>query len=218
MNLAEKYRPTSLDQVVGQEKAVARVELTRKRGKRCYWISGATGTGKTTIARILAHEHCGKEGTTELDSAGELNADELDAIDRALNARFVWGEKECRAWIINEAHYLKPGAIAKLLGILERVERDPEARIMVIFTTTKDGEEDLFGAHADARPLTDRCVQVKLTNQGLAPVFAELVRTIAQKEGLDGRPIDEYVKLAQKCKNSCRAMLKAVDDGCMIGP
>ena len=87
---------------------------------------------------------------------------------------------------------------------------------MVIFTTTNDGQEDLFGASIDAAPLLHRCAQVKLTNQGLAPVFAELVRSIAVAEGLDGRPVSEYVKLAQKCRNSCRAMLDAVNSGAMM--
>lgn len=216
MNLAEKYRPKSLDGVVGQDKAIQAVKLAVSRGRRCFWIAGPTGSGKTTIAKIIAHEHCGREGTTELDQAGELNAEQLDRIDAALNARYVWGERERRAWIINESHYLKPNAIAKLLGILERVEADPESRVMVIFTTTNDGQEDLFGASIDAAPLLHRCAQVKLTNQGLAPVFAELVRSIAVAEGMDGRPVSEYVKLAQKCRNSCRAMLDAVNSGAMM--
>ena len=217
MNLAEKYRPAMLADVVGQDKAVARVELARKLGKRCYWIAGPTGSGKTTIARIIAHEHCGgTEGVTELDSAGEVNAEQLERIDAALSVRFVWGGMERRAWIINEAHYLKTAAVAKLLGILERIERDADGRVLVIFTTTNDGEDKLFGDSIDAGPLLDRCARIKLTNQGLAQVFAERVRSIAQAEGLDGRTVAEYVKLAQRCRNSCRAMLAEVEAGAMM--
>ena len=53
--LAERYRPTGLDDVVGQERAVAQVRrvLERGWGGRAWWITGTSGTAKTTLARII---------------------------------------------------------------------------------------------------------------------------------------------------------------------
>jgi DNA polymerase III gamma/tau subunit len=57
--LAERYRPATWDEVVGQEKVVARLRALSARGGlagRAYWLSGQSGTGKTTIARLIAQE------------------------------------------------------------------------------------------------------------------------------------------------------------------
>ena len=58
MQLHEQYRPRSWSEVVGQDKAIAKVKLLAKRGLagRAYWITGQSGTGKTTIARLIAAE------------------------------------------------------------------------------------------------------------------------------------------------------------------
>jgi len=58
VQLHEQHRPRNWSDVVGQDKVVARIEGLRKRGLagRAYWISGQSGTGKTTIARLIATE------------------------------------------------------------------------------------------------------------------------------------------------------------------
>lgn len=218
MRLAEKYRPKGFDEVVGQDKAVAQLRRLVERGEVCYWLSGPSGSGKTTLARIVAHTHCGPEGVTELDCADEVNTEQLERIDSALAFRPLWGGSEKRAWIINEAHGLRGAAIRRLLGILERVARDPESRVLVIFTTTREGEESIFGDQIDAGPLLSRCASVKLTNQGLAKAGAALVQRIAQTEGLDGQPIEAYIKLMQRpdVKNNIRAALSLVESGVMV--
>ena len=52
MNLYEKYRPQTFEEVLGQDKAVAKIRriIDRGWGGQAFWISGASGTGKTTLA------------------------------------------------------------------------------------------------------------------------------------------------------------------------
>lgn len=162
-----------------------------------------------TLARILAGAVADPMFIREYDSADQLTAAELDDIERA-SRLCAWG-KGGRAFIVNEAHGLRQGAIRRLLGMLESIP----AHVVWLFTTTWDGQESMFDG-IDANPLLSRCQRVNLTNQGLAKAFAERVRGIAQAEGLDGKPIEAYLKLAQKCGNNARAMLCAVEDGAMI--
>lgn len=204
--LAEKYRPTTLDDVVGQDKAVAQLRKIRGYAGRAFWISGPSGTGKTTLARIIAGTVADPSMTVEL-AARDLTAERTREIINTLGL-YGWG-RGGRAVIVNEAHGLSGPMIERFLDALEAI---PDHAVW-IFTTTKDGEDGLFEDHADAGPLLSRCVKVKTTNQGFAEAFAARAHVIAQAEGLDGVPISEYVKLARKCKNNARAILQAIDAG-----
>ena len=70
MQLHEQYRPRCWSEVVGQDKVLAKIERLRKRGLagRAYFLSGASATGKTTIARLIAAEIADDFATEELDA------------------------------------------------------------------------------------------------------------------------------------------------------
>jgi len=210
--LHEQYRPASWGDVVGQGKALAKIDALRARGLsgRAFWISGPSGSGKTTIAKLLAGEVADASMTYEVD-ASELTPAACREIEHEL-ALYGWG-KGGRAVIVNEAHGLRRDTIRQLLVMLERLP----GHAMIIFTTTWAGEELLFDGSEDAHPLLSRCIEVRLTNQGLAQPFAERAAMIADREGLNGRPMADYVKLARDCRNNLRAMLQRIEAGDMKG-
>jgi replication-associated recombination protein RarA len=209
MLLYEKYRPQTFDEVLGQPKAVQTLErLTAKGwGGQAFWISGSSGTGKTTIARIIAGMGADEFCIEEFDSADQLDFSALDRID-CEQEQYGWG-KGGRAYIVNEAHGLRGATIRRLLGLLERIPR----HVVWIFTTTREGADKLFDDQIDASPLLSRCHEIRLTNQGLNKVFAERALQIAQAEHLDGKPLKAYEQLARDCHNNMRMMLQQIAAG-----
>lgn len=202
-----KYRPSSWSEVVGQDKAVSALRAIRFGGN-AVWLQGQSGTGKTTLAYLYAQEHCEHACVEEYD-AGELTPALIRDIERRLCVR-GFGDG-ARAVIVNEAHGLRKDAIRALLVALERIP----SHACWLFTTTCDGAESLFEEQIDGSPLLSRCIPVALARRDLAQAFAERARYIAQAEGMDGRPIADYLRLAKDCRNNLRMMLSRIEAGAM---
>jgi DNA polymerase-3 subunit gamma/tau len=211
--LTEQCRPQTWADVVGQDKIVQRVQALAKRGLagRAYWISGQSGTGKTTIARLIAAEVADDLLIREVDAAG-LTVSALRDLEAEMNVR-GWG-RGGRAYLVNEAHALRKDVIRQLLVLLERIP----AHVVIVFTTTVEGQEALFEDYADASPLLSRCLRLDLARRDLCKPFARRLVQVARDAGLlNGHPDESYLPRAERIlkeeANNLRAALQRAEVG-----
>lgn len=210
--LFEQYRPRTWEDVVGHgtvKAAVRRMVATGGLGGRAFWLSGLSGTGKTTLAYLIAGEVCDPDNFEELD-AGEVTPARIEELERRLRCRCL-GEKTGRAVLVNEAHALRRDTIRKLLVVLERIPN----HVTWVFTTTTAGQLALFDG-IDAHPLLSRCVEFKLDAARYAKAFAERAQQIAETEGLGGATQSEYMALVKECNCNLRQVLSRIEAGQML--
>ncbi|MBU2462433.1 DNA polymerase III subunit gamma/tau, partial [bacterium] len=153
--LSRKYRPKNLDEVVGQHHITTTLKnaIRANRLSQGYLFYGPRGTGKTSVARILAKSLncqagiipicCGKcSSCLEIDGGKSLDVIEIDGasnrgIDeiRELRERVAFGTAASRykVYIIDEVHMLTTEAFNALLKTLE----EPPPHIIFIFATTE---------------------------------------------------------------------------------
>ena len=151
--LYQKYRSSTFEEVVGQEYVVRSIKNAVRTGKtgHAYLFCGPRGTGKTTMARLLAksvnctdpeHAPCGtcencvaaNNGThpdiVEINAANETHVEDIrDLIERSRLAPMMGRHK---IYIIDEVHQLSSAASSALLKTLEE---PPENVIFVLATT-----------------------------------------------------------------------------------
>ena len=212
MELYEQYRPRTWAEYVGHEKALVKLALLRKRGLggRKLMIVGNPGTGKTTMARLIAAEL-----STEKIEEMEIDAKDLDVtamkeIERGWQY-LGWG-KRGRVTIINEVHGLRPSVVTHLLTVMERIPR----HVTVIFTTSSELTCKLGETEQEQEMFLSRCNILNLDRQGLAQKFAQKAYEIAANEGMNGRPGTAYLQLARDCGNNLREMLDRIEEGAML--
>ncbi len=142
--LALKYRPTTFEEIVGQDQTVNQLQSALSKGTlgHALLFCGTRGTGKTTTARIVAKElnqaypeisenwntrhHM---VVTEIDGASNTGVDNV----RELIESIRYSTQGHRVVIIDEAHMLSKNAFNALLKTLE----EPPPKVMFILCTTE---------------------------------------------------------------------------------
>lgn len=138
--LYRKYRPTSLSDVIGQDQVVRPLSSALKSGNisHAYLFTGPRGCGKTSVARIFAHEvnrfSYEIEDTytdiIEIDAASNTGVDNIrDLIEKTVIAP---SEGKYKVYIIDEVHMLSKSAFNALLKTLE----EPPRHVIFIMATT----------------------------------------------------------------------------------
>ncbi len=141
--LYRKYRSRKLSEIVGQEHVTTLLQnaLTSGRIAHAYLFTGPRGTGKTSIARILAHEINGLEYSDEsshldiieIDAASNNGVDDIRDLREKVNLAPTSAKK--KIYIIDEVHMLSKPAFNALLKTLEE---PPEHIVFILATTDVD--------------------------------------------------------------------------------
>ena len=176
--LYRKYRSRSLDEVLGQDHVTNILRRALEQGKiaHAYLLTGPRGVGKTSVARILAHEinqlpyneEASHLDIIEIDAASNNGVDDIRALREKAQVAPVSAPK--KIYIIDEVHMLSKPAFNALLKTLE----EPPAHVVFILATTD----------ADKLPATILSrVQQFFFHPISVDVMARQLMAIAEKEG-----------------------------------
>lgn len=190
--LALKYRPQTFDQVVGQAHVTTTLTnaIAADRVAHAILFTGPRGTGKTTIARVLAKAMTCSQGPTatpcntckictdiiqghcsdvfEIDGASNNSVDQIR--DLRENVTYMPASARYKIYIIDEVHMLSTAAFNALLKTLE----EPPVHVLFIFATTE--------VHKIPATILSRCQRHDLGRIALSPISDHL-GALCEKEG-----------------------------------
>ncbi|HEY9141449.1 MAG TPA: DNA polymerase III subunit gamma/tau, partial [Bryobacteraceae bacterium] len=217
--IARKYRPQTFQDVVNQEHVKTTLEnaIAQNRIGHGYIFSGQRGTGKTTVARILARCLNCVEGPTatpcgvcasclEITGGGTVDVIEIDAAsNRGINemrelrenVRYRPARDRYKVFIIDEAHQITSEAFNALL---KTIEEPPEWVVFVLCTTE---------AHKIPATIASRCQHFSFRSVDFEDLIARMA-WICGQEGIVADP-EALAVLAQAGEGSVRDSLSALD-------
>ncbi len=219
-SLYRRHRPGSFDEVVGQQHVVRTLRNAVEQGKvhHAYLFVGSRGTGKTSMAKILARSlNCERGGPTvtpcgecescltiaagtsidviEMDAASNRSVDDV----RDLRERVAYAPAGGRwkVYILDEAHMLTKEAWNAFLKTLE----EPPPNTVFVLATTE--------SHKVMATIADRCQRFDFQRPSLEQI-AEVVQRVAAAEGIE---VDEgaVATIARSASGSFRDALGTLD-------
>ncbi|HEY4516924.1 MAG TPA: DNA polymerase III subunit gamma/tau [Candidatus Paceibacterota bacterium] len=172
--LYRAYRPQTFDEVRGQPQVVNSLQAALKHPEKmahAYLFAGGRGTGKTSVARILARElGVSDKDLYEIDAASNRGIDDIRALREGVYAMPF--DSPYKFYIIDEAHMLTKDAWNALLKTLEE---PPKHAMFVLATTERDKVPDT---------IQSRCEMYAFKQPG-REILAQTVVDVAKREGFD---------------------------------
>lgn len=169
--LYRKYRPGKWDEVVGQDHVVRVIADSLSNGKvsHAYLLCGPRGTGKTTIARIIASEL----GTSlndiyELDAASNRGIDDVRDIKESVHT--LPFDSSFKIYILDEVHMFTKEAWNALLKTIE----EPPAHVIFILATTE--------IEKVPETIVSRC-QTHIFKKPNDEILKSVIESVSKKEG-----------------------------------
>jgi DNA polymerase III subunit gamma/tau len=217
--IARKYRPQTFAELIGQEHVRTTLEnaIAQRRIAHGYILSGQRGTGKTTVARILARclnciqgptaTPCGvcasclevtggnSPDVIEIDAASNRGINEMRELRE--NVRYRPSRDRYKVFIVDEAHQITSEAFNALLKTLEE---PPEWAVFILCTTE---------VHKIPTTIASRCQQFSFRSVDFGEVVKRM-EEICVKEGIETNP-EVLSVLAQAGEGSVRDSLSALD-------